>query len=251
MNMETIRFVFWEIAKALALVFAALFCVQFTRALKNPRGWVKPLVYFLIALAVAPCAWNIGNDLAAEVYMWSSDTSLAKGDFIKAYANAIQAVGLRPNNLSYWHTLMRVKMSMHQLDSVLDDQAAITALSGGSLDEEDEYQFSLCDFFVGHYDKVTATTLRLIRQNPSYAAPYVLQGLAYTAQKKYAEAQQSFLAVLQIFPNNQAAVENLARAYYLAGDRQRALAALNETSKFPFDPSARARFEALKGLYDQ
>ena len=96
-----------------------------------------------------------------------------------------------------------------------------------------------------------ATTLRLIRQNPSYAAPYVLQGIAYTAGKRYAEAQQSFIAVLNIFPNNQAAVEGLARALYLAGDRQKALAVLDETAKVPFPLPARERFEALKGLYDQ
>jgi tetratricopeptide (TPR) repeat protein len=146
---------------------------------------------------------------------------------------------------------MRTKMSLRQLDSVLDDEPAMTALSGGSLDEEDEYQFSLCSFFLGQNDKVVATTLRLIRQNPSYAAPYVLQGLAYTAEKKYTEAQQSFLAVLQIFPNNQAAVENLARAYYLGGERQRAIAVLDETSKFPFAPPVRERFVALKGIYGQ
>jgi tetratricopeptide (TPR) repeat protein len=105
--------------------------------------------------------------------------------------------------------------------------------------------------FLGQYDKVVATTLRLIRQNPSYAAPYVLQGLAYTSEKKYPEAEQSFTQVLQIFPNNQAAVENLARACYLDGDRQQALAVLDQTAKFPFPPPVRQRFEALKGLYDQ
>ena len=104
-------------------------------------------------------------------------------------------------------------MRLQQLQSVLDDEPAMRALSNGDLDEVDEYQFALCSYFLGQYDKVVATTLRLIRQNPSYAAPYVLQGLAYTAEKKYPEAQQSFLGVLQIFPNNQAAVEGLARAY--------------------------------------
>ena len=104
---------------------------------------------------------------------------------------------------------------------------------------------------IGEYDKVVAITLRLIRQNPSYAAPYVLQGLAYTAAKKYPEAQQSFLAILQVFPNNQAAVEGLARVYYLSGDRQRALATLGETTKFTFPAPVRERFEALKGLYGQ
>jgi len=115
----------------------------------------------------------------------------------------------------------------------------------------DEYQFALCSYFLGQYDQVVATTLRLIRQNPSYAAPYVLQGLTYIAEQKYPEAEQSFLAVLQIFPNNQAAVEGLARSYYLGGDRQRALGVLAETAKFPFSEPARQRFEALKGLYDQ
>jgi len=72
----------------------------------------------------------------------------------------------------------------------------------------------LCAFFLGQYDKV------LHDPSPDSAEPllrgaYVSRGLAYTAEKKYPEAQQSFLAVLQIFPNNQAAVENLARAYYL------------------------------------
>jgi hypothetical protein len=57
--------------------------------------------------------------------------------------------------------------------------------------------------------------------------------------------------VLQIFPNNQAAVEGLARADYLDGNRQQALAILNDTAKFPFPPPLRQRFEALKGLYDQ
>lgn len=247
--MEIIRFIFWEAAKVLGLVFLGMVAAKAVARLVTPKAWTKTLLYsFIIALA-ALGAWFAGNDVAAEVYMWSSNRDAA--DLVKAYGNAYQAVTMRPNNLSYWHALTRTKMSMRQLDSVVEDEPAITALSGGTLDEEDEYQFSLCDFFLGHYDKVVATTLRLIRQNPSYAAPYVLQGLAYTAEKKYPEAEQSFTAVLQIFPNNQAAVENLARAYYLGGDRQKALAVLNETAKFPFDPAERQRFEALKGLYDQ
>ncbi len=247
--MEIIRFIFWEAAKVLGLVFLGMVAAKAVARLVTPKVWLKTLLYsFIIALAVLG-AWFAGNDVAAEVYMWSSNRESA--DLVRSYANAYQAVTMRPNNLSYWHTLTRTKMSMRQLDSVVEDEPAITALSGGTLDEEDEYQFSLCDFFLGHYDKVVATTLRLIRQNPSYAAPYVLEGLAYTAEKKYPEAEQSFTAVLQIFPNNQAAVENLARAYYLSGDRQKALDVLNETAKFPFDPAERQRFEALKGLYDQ
>jgi tetratricopeptide (TPR) repeat protein len=248
--MEIIRFIFWEAVKVLGLVFLGVVAAKSVRSLETPMRWLKAPLYGLILILVILGAWYAGNDVAAQVYMGSADSSVAHGDIVKAYANAIQAVSLRPNNLSNWHTLMRAKMTMHQFESVLDDQAAITSLAGG-LDEEDEYEFSLCDFFLGHYDKVVATTLRLIRQNPAYAAPYVLQGLAYTSEEKFPQAQQSFLAVLQIFPTNQAAVENLARAYYLGGNRQRALEILDETSKFSFDPGARKRFEALKGLYDQ
>jgi tetratricopeptide (TPR) repeat protein len=247
--MEIVRFIFWEAAKVLGLVFLGMVAAKAVAALLTPKAWLKTVLYSLIVAFAILGAWFAGNDVAAEIYMWSSNRE--PGNLVKAYANAYQAVNMRPNNLSYWHSLMRTKMSMRQLESVLDDEPAITALSGGSLDEEDEYQFSLCKFFLGQNDKVVATTLRLIRQNPSYAAPYVLQGLAYTAEKKYPEAQQSFTAVLQIFPNNQAAAENLARAYYLGGDRQKALAVLDETAKFPFGSAERQRFEALKGLYDQ
>ena len=208
-------------------------------ALQVRKGWIKPVLYALILALAGLGAWNAGNDVAAEVYLWSCNSNLGRGDLVKAYSNALQAVSVRPNNLSYWRALIQTKMRLQQLQSVLDDEPAVRALSNGDLDEVDEYQFALCSYFLGQYDKVVATTLRLIRQNPSYAAPYVLQGLAYTAEKKYPEAQQSFLAVLQIFPNNQAAVEGLARAFYLAGDRQRALAVLDETAKFPF-PAARA-----------
>lgn len=247
--MEIIRFIFWEAAKILGLVFLGMVTSKAVAGLITPKAWVKTILYSLIVVFAMLGAWFAGNDVAAEVYMWTSDREA--GDVVKSYANAYQAVRMRPNNLSYWHSLIRAKMSMRQLESVLEDEPAVTALSGGALDEEDEYQFSLCEFFLGRDDKVIATTLRLIRQNPSYAAPYVLQGLAYMAEKKFPEAQQSFTQVLQIFPNNQAAVEDLARAYYLGGDRQKALDVLNETAKFPFDAAERRRIEALKGLYEQ
>ncbi|MGA2982390.1 MAG: tetratricopeptide repeat protein [Terriglobia bacterium] len=249
--MEVIRFVFWEGIKVLGLVLLGLVSTKSVAALSVCKAWVKPALYALILALAGVGAWEAGNDVAAEVYMWSCDSNLGHGDLDKAYSNAIQAVSLRPNSMTYWHSLIQTKMRLGQLQSVLDDEPAMRALSKGNLDEVDEYQFALCSYFLGQYDKVVATTLRLIRQNPSYAAPYVLQGLAYTAEKKYPEAQQSYLAVLQIFPNHQAAVEGLARAYYLGGDRQQARAVLDETEKFPFPPPARERFEALKGLYDQ
>ena len=249
--MEIIRFVFWEAVKVLALVFLGLFSAKSVAAVTVRKGWIKPALYALILALAGVGAWEAGNDVAAEVYMWSGNSNLSRGDLAKAYSNAMQAVQLRPGNLTYWRALMQTKMRMQQLQSMVDDEPAMRGLRNGNLDEVDDYQFALCSFFLGQHDKVVATTLRLIRQNPSYAAPYVLQGLAYTAEKRYPEAQQSFIAVLQIFPSNQAAVEGLARAYYLAGDRQQALAVLDETVKFPFPPPIRQRFEALKGLYDQ
>jgi len=249
--LELIRFIFWEAAKVLGLVFLGLLSAKAVAALTVRNRWRKVPLYALILGLAGLGAWYAGNDVAAQVYMWSCESDLDHGDLVKAYSNALHAVSLRPNNLSYWHSLMQVKIHLNQLQSALDDEPAVRALSNGNLDEEDEYQFALCRFFLGQYDKVLATTVRLIRQTPSYAAPYVLQGLAFTAEKKYHEAEQSCLAVLQIFPNNQAAVETLARAYYLGGDRRRALAVLDETIKFPFPPPVRQRFEALKGLYDQ
>jgi tetratricopeptide (TPR) repeat protein len=249
--MEAIRFIFWEAIKVLGLVFLGLVAAKSVAALTLRKAWIKPVLYALILALAGLGAWYAGNDVAAEVYMWSSNSNLARGELAKAYANALQAVSMRPNNLSYWHALTQTKMRMQQLQSALDDEPAVRALSNGNLDEVDEYQYALCWFFLGKYDKVVATTLRLIRQNPAYAAPGVLQGLAYTAERKYPEAQQSFLAVLQIFPNNQAAVEGLARAYYLGGDRRRAVGVLDMTAKFPFPSPVRERFEALRELYDQ
>jgi tetratricopeptide (TPR) repeat protein len=249
--MESIRFIFWEGAKVIGLVLLALVSSKAISTLPGRRSWLRPVLYAIVIALAGLGAWYAGNDVAAEVYMWSGDSALGRGAVAKAYSDAMQAVHLRPNNLSYWHSVVLTKMRMQQLQSVLDDEPAMRALSNGTLDEEDDYQFALCAYFMARYDNVVATTLRLIRQNPSYAAPYVLQGLAYTAEKKYPEAQQSFLAVLQLFPNNQTAVEGLAHAYYLDGDRQRALAVLNETAKFPFPSVGRQRFEALKGLYEQ
>jgi tetratricopeptide (TPR) repeat protein len=248
---EPIRFVFWEAVKILALAFLGLLASKAVAGLSLRRVWVKPALYALILGLAAGGAWYAGSDIAAEVYLWTCNSNLDRGELAKAYSNALRAVTLRPGDLHYWRALVESKVRSHQFESALEDEATLRALSGGRLDEVDEYQFTLCSYFLGQYDQVIATTLRLIRQNPSYAAPYVLQGLAYIGEKKYPEAEQSFLAVLQIFPSHQSAVEGLARAYFLAGDRQRALAILDETAKYPFPPVVRQRFEALKGLYGQ
>jgi len=237
--------------KVLGLVFLGLVSAKAVATLTVRKGWIKPGLYALILAMAGLGAWYAGNDVAAEVYMWSSDSNLGHGDLAKAYFNALRAVSLRPNNLSYWRAVMHSKRSLRQFQSELDDEPTLRALGGGNLDEEDETQFAICAYSLGQYDKVVATTLRLIRQNPSYPAPYVLQGLAYTAERKYPEAQQILLAVLQMFPTNQPAVEGLALAYYLGGERWQALKVLDETVKFPFPPPVRKRFEALKGLYEQ
>jgi len=160
----------------------------------------RPALYALILALAGVGAWEAGNDVAAEVYMWSSNSNLSRGDLAKAYSNAIQAVQLRPGNLTYWRALMQTKMRMQQLQSMMDDEPAMRALSNGNLDEEDDYQFALCSFFLGQYDKVVATTLRLIRQNPSYAAPYVLQGLAYTAERDFPRRSRVSPPCFRFFP---------------------------------------------------
>ena len=73
--------------------------------------------------------------------------------------------------------------------------------------------------------------------------------MTYSAQKKYADAELTFLDILQRYPTNQAAVEGLAQTYYLAGKRDLAIQLLDETAKYSFPPGARKRFEALKALY--
>lgn len=249
--MEFIRFVFWEAVKIIALAFLCLVSAKAVSALAVRKAWIKPALYAVILALASIGAWYAGNDVTAEAYLWRCNRALARGDLANAYGNAIQAISVRPDSLSTWGALVQTKIRLQQFQSALDDEPAVRALSKGDMDEEDEYQFALCSHFLGQNDSVVATTLRLIRQNPSFAAPYVLQGLAYTAEKKFPEAQQSFLGVLQIFPSNEAAVEGLARAFYLGGDRRQALAVLDETAKFPFPPSGRQRFEALKGLYGQ
>jgi tetratricopeptide (TPR) repeat protein len=248
---DAIRFVFWEAVKVLGLVFLGLVSSKAVTALTGCKDWIKPALYALILALAGLGAWFAGNDVAAEVYLWTSNSNLDHGDLIKGYSNAARAISLRPNNINYWRALRDSKMRLGFFQSALDDEPAERALNDGGLDEVDEYQFALCWYFLGQYGQVVATTQRLIAQNPYYAAPYVLQGIAYTAEKKFTEAQKSFLSVLQPFPSNQIAVEGLARAYYLGGDRLRALDVLNQTGKFPFPPPARDRFEALKGLYDQ
>ncbi len=257
--MDLLRFVFWEAMKILCLAFLGLLAAKAVGNLPmavegSGRGGSSKLKITLyvavLALAVLG-AWRVGYDVAAEAYTSASQSNLQRGEYLKAYSNALSAVEIRPGQIRYWRALAMAKLYLRQFSSLLADEPAFRALSGGGLDEADAYRFTLCHFLMGEYQPVIASTEELIRQNPAYAAPYVLQGLSYTAMKNYPAAERSFLAVLEQFPVNQAAVEGLAHAYFLEGNRTRARQALSETVKFPFPPEARKRFDALRELYGQ
>ena len=96
--MEIIRFIFWEAAKVLGLVFLGMVAAKAVASLLVPKAWMKTALYAVILACAGLGAWLAGNDVAAEVYMWSSGSNLARGDLVKAYANAVQAVHMRPNN---------------------------------------------------------------------------------------------------------------------------------------------------------
>ena len=256
--MEALVFTFWQAVKILSLAFLALFAAKAVANLPRGKGnsasshsTLKPFLYSLILALVVLGTWNAAYDVAAEIYFWESEPPPGPSHAARGYSNALQAVELRPGIERYWRALLNSKMRLAQFQSALQDEPVFRTLNGGNLDEEDAYRFALCNYLLDRNDRTIAITQELIRRNPAYAAPYVVLGLAYTGEKKYSQAEESFLAVLRVFPDNQAAVEGLAHACFLAGDRARALAVLNDTAKFHFPPEARKRFEALKGLYDQ
>lgn len=256
--MERFEFIFWEVLKTLSLVFLGLISAKAVRALqsggreeaKHPKT-VRNALYALILALVMLGAQAVGYDTAAEVYFWSSQSDLSQSQTVRAYANALRAVQLRPGNLRYWQALATTKLKLRQFESLLQDEVAFRALTRGRLAEDDAIRFTLAHFLLAHYDQVIVATQELIQDNRAFALPYVLQGAAYTSLKKYADAERSFLTVLQMFPNNQDAVEGLAHLYFLNGDPGRAVAVLNETVKQRFHPEARRRFSELKSLYEQ
>lgn len=254
---ETLRFIFIQIMEALGLAFLGLLTAKAVGKLgtRDPgQGtarvrWVRGVLYVLILLLIIVGARNLGYTVAARIYMWASQDELGRGQFPRAYEYALRAVRLRPGVLSYWQVLADAKLAERQYASLLEDLPAFESLSHGELDERDAYRFAVCHYFLGEYDKVILSTQRLIHRNRYYSAPSILRGMAYLAQKKYGEAERSFLVVLDVFPNNQPAVEGLAQAFFLEGNRARAVAVLNETTKYAFPPDARKEFEALKALY--
>ncbi len=257
--MEEVRFIFWTAIKALSLVFLGLLAAKAVAGLRMPAParpgrylfWLKEALYGLILVLVVLGAREVGLDVAAQNYAWTSAKNLAQFQLEQAYANALRAVARRPGALRYWQTLAQVKLVRRQFASVVADMPILQTLSGGKLDEEDAYRLAACYYYLAEYDKVIPLTQQMIKENRVYAAAYVLQGFTYAAQKKYPEAQRTFLEVLQMFPSQQAAVEGLAHVHFLRGDTAGAREVLDQTAKFPFPPEARKRFAALKALYAQ
>ncbi len=257
--MDKVRFIFWEAMKTLSLAFLGLLAAKAVGSLQTEGpetaarrlAFVRGVLYTAVLVMVILGARSVGNDVAAEVYFWASQDNLTHSQIPKAYANALRAVRLRPGVLRYWRELASTKFVQQQFAALLEDQPVFQSLGGGDLEEEDTIRFAYCYFFLAEYDRVIPLTQQLIRENRFYAPPYVLQGMTYTAQKKYPEAERCFLDVLQIFPNRPDAVEGLAHVYFLTGNTTRALAVLNETAKYRFSPEARKRFEALKAFYAQ
>jgi tetratricopeptide (TPR) repeat protein len=256
---EHCRFIFWELLKILGLALTSLLAAKAVASRKatedrslasrwaRPKLWLNAVILALVGFG----AWNLGYDIAAEVYYWASLSDAQNSRPSKAYLNSLQAVVLRPGIPRYWQSLEAAKLNLGQWASVVDDWPAMQRLAGPKLDEVDSYRLALCLFFLGRYDEALRITKRLIGQNRFYMPAYILQGDVLTAQRNYGEAQQAFLAALRILPTDQAAVEGLAHAHFLEGNRQHALKVLEDTSKLPFPIEAQKRFEALKGLYGQ
>ena len=269
--MDAIRFFFWESIKTLSLALLGVAAVKAIRALPSGRAmsglrfvpdsqgiskssrqrYATGIALAAIVLLVCLGARGIGNDLAAELYFRASRDDLAHNQARNAYQNALRAVKLRAGQVKYWQMLSTTKLGLHQYESMLADRAALESLQGGRLSEQDSMRFGFGYFFLAQYDEAAALAREVIQNNRFYAAPYVLLGMAYTAEKKYTDAERTFLEVLQMYPNQEGAVEGLAHVYLLMGQPGRSIAVLNESAKFQFSLAARERFAELKALYQQ
>ena len=257
--MEQIRFIFWELLKILGVSFVSLLAVKGVaslrvvenHALASRLARVKVLLYALVLAMAVFGAWNFGYDIAAEVYYRSSLSDTQHTRPAKDYFNALQAVELRPGVLRYWQGLESAKFALGQWSSVVDDAPAMERVAGHELDEVDSYRVAVSLYYLGRYDEGLRITERLIRQNRMYLPPLILEGHILIAQKRYGEAERVLASVLNTLPTDQLAVEGLAHAYFLEGNRQQALQVLQHTARFPFPMEAQKRFEALKGLYGQ
>jgi tetratricopeptide (TPR) repeat protein len=256
---DLIRFIFWTAIEIVGLAFFGLLAAKAVSGLRSSGAagfrdglsWVRGGLYLVVFALVILGARSVATAIAAENYAHASQQNLSRSQLAEAYENARSAVELRPGELRYWHALANAKFALKQYASLVADQPALVALGRGNLQEEDAYSCATAYYFLAQYDKVIPLTQQMIRENHVYAAAYVLQGYTFLAQKKYSEAEGTFLEVLQMFPTMQVAVEGLAHAHFLEGDRAAALSVLAQTSRFSFPPEARQRFEALKALYAQ
>ncbi|HEV2177509.1 MAG TPA: tetratricopeptide repeat protein [Terriglobia bacterium] len=248
--MEAVQFIFWEAIKALALAVLGLLAIKAASGLRL-KTLARAGLYALVLALAALGARGLGLDIAAEVAYWTSIRSLNRSDVPQAYLSALRAVERRPANLHYWQALARAKLSGRQFQSLVEDQPAFLQLARGPLDEDDLLRFALCRYSLQQYGQVIPMTQELIRASPVYTEPYVLEGLTYTALKKYPQAEKDFLNALQLYPSQADAVEGLAQVYFLTGETGKARAVLEATAKYPFPPKARKRFAALEDLYGQ
>ena len=258
--MDEIRFILSETLETLCLVFLGLLAVKAVREL-HPRSpppaaklrlaAIRNVLYTAILALVVLGARGMGRDISAGFHALASEDDLRHSSLDNAYANALRAVELRPGIVIYWKDLSASKFLQGQFESVLKDEPVLLTLDGGKLDEDTALRFAYCRYFLGQYDQVFPLTGQLIQDSRFNPAPYVLEGMTYMAQKKFARAKQRFLDVLQFLPVQQAAVEGLAHVHFLMGDSGGALEVLNQTQQFPFPPEARQRFNALKAFYAQ
>jgi len=257
--MNELQFTLAESLKALALLFLALLATKALEATPAAAGSGEAARFRLIwtagyALTAALAIWGargLGIEVSAGIHNFVAAAALDQQQPGRAYTNALAAVELRPRVVAYWENLERGKIALRQFSSALQDESAVRALSGGELDEADALLYAWCHYDVGDYDRALAATEALIHKNPYFAAPYVLKGMVEIAEKNYDQAEKTFLAVLQMFPNDAQAVEGLAHAYYLSGTGVRAEEVLRQSERYSFPPGARRRIEELKRLYAQ
>lgn len=254
--MEIVRFIFLTVLKTLGLIFLGLLAAKAVSNLtgggaENRLRWLQRGCYALILGLAVLNAYNLGNDVSAANYAWASQKNLAQAQPGKAHTNALRAVELRPGVTQYWESLADAKFAQHQFSSLAADLPVFLTLGAGRLSDGFGFRLASSYFLLAQYDKVIPLTEQMIKTNPWYAAPYVLQGYSQLAQKKFPEAERVFLAVLQKYPDQRAAVEGLAHVYFLTGNKSAALGALNDTAKLAYPEEARQRFEALKALYAQ
>lgn len=256
--METPHFIFWEAIRAFGLIFLSLLAIKIITALpsgsaarKYRSRLIKGLLFAVVAALVVLGANALGTDIAAEIYYSSALHNLARSEIPQAYANASRAVERRPGELRYWQALERAKISGRQCASTLQDEAVLTALSGGVLDADDASRFATCRYRLGQFQDVVSATDDIIKRNRFYPFAYLLQGMAYVALRQYDSAETTLLTLLGMFPTQADGVAELAQAYYLAGRTPQALAVLDATHHYTFSPQARERFNELKALYAQ